>query len=179
MNELNTLRVGVTLFPAINYICMYAYYLLRESHYLYLIYTNCSKFYRAIANMDIKELMQIIMLGNLHLINLLKVRGLLKPVIRYPMQRWRSDMVMQVRNNINDGYHWKYPRRRCGKRKSIRSGSCFANSKLPLGDIVCIIYAWAIVISMSATSTFFSISHHTVIDWYNLIREECSAKLLR
>ena len=129
--------------------------------------------------MNIKELMQIIMLGNLHLINWLQARGLLKAVMRCPMQRCRADMTMQVRNNINDGYHWKCPRRRCGKRKSIRSGSFFANSKLPLGDILCTIYGWAIGISMSATSTFFSISHHTVIDWYNLIREECSAKLLR
>ena len=113
------------------------------------------------------------------LINWLQARGLLKAFVRCPMQGCRAEMVMQVRSIINDGYHWKCPRRRCGKRKRIRSGSFFAKSNLPLGDILCIVYCWAIAISMSATSTFFSISHHTVTDWYNFIREECSAKLLR
>ena len=32
---------------------------------------------------------------------------------------------------------------------------------------------------MTTTATVLGLSHHTVIDWYNVLREECSAKLIR
>ena len=65
------------------------------------------------------------------------------------------------------------------KTKDSLSWKFFAKSNLLLGDIVSTIYYWAVGMSMTTTVTVLGLSIHTVIDWYNILREECSAKLIR
>ena len=43
---------------------------------------------------------------------------------------------------------------------------------------MCLVYCWLVGMTMSMTSTTLGISKQTVINIYNFIREECSAKLL-
>ena len=40
-------------------------------------------------------------------------------------------------------------------------------------------YCSSIGMSVSATSSALGLCRHTVIDWYNIVREECTAKLIR
>ena len=91
----------------------------------------------------------------------------------------RGVMHLKVRAACQDGYHWVCTRTRCKKTRSLRIGSFFSKSHLSLGDITCLLYCWAVGMTMSTTSTKLNISKHTVVDFFNFIREECSAKLLR
>ena len=88
-------------------------------------------------------------------------------------------MQLRIRTDSIDGYHWKCQSSRSRKAKSIRVGSFFSNSKLSLGDLLQIIYCWPLGMSVSTTSTILDVSQPTIVDWYNLLKEECSAKLLR
>ena len=47
-------------------------------------------------------------------------------------------------DNSDDGYHWESPVNQCRKRKSIRAGSCFEDSKIPLSHWLYIIFLWSI-----------------------------------
>jgi len=129
--------------------------------------------------MKMSELYRIIFEGNLAVIQWLQARGLLKTSMRCSERRCRAIMQLRIRTDSIDGYHWKCQSARCKKTKSIRVGSFFCNSNLSLGDVLQIIYCWSVGMSMSTTSTILDISQTTIVDWYNLLREECSSKLLR
>jgi hypothetical protein len=43
------------------------------------------------------------------------------------------EMSMQKRADKTDGITWRCPSHQCGKRRSIRESSYFANHRLPLG----------------------------------------------
>jgi len=129
--------------------------------------------------MRLLDLYLIIMQGNLVLIQWLQARGLLKDPMRCTARGCRGVMHLQVRAACQDGYHWVCSRTRCKNTKCLRIGSFFTKSHLSLGDITCLLYCWAVGMRMSTTSTTLGISKKTVIDFYNFIREECSAKLLR
>ena len=129
--------------------------------------------------MKISELHCIILQRNLVLITWLQARGLLKDSMRCSERGCRTVMQLKERVACQDGYHWKCSRARCKRTKSLRTGSFFANSNLPLGDLISLIYCWSVGMAMSVTSTVLGLSHPTVTDWYNFLREECSAKLLR
>ena len=44
----------------------------------------------------------------------------------------------------DDGYHWECPVNQCRKRRSIRAGSFFEYSKIPLSHWLYIIFLWSI-----------------------------------
>ena len=44
----------------------------------------------------------------------------------------------------DDGYHWECPVNKCRKRRSIRAGSFFEDSKIPLSHWLYIIFLWSI-----------------------------------
>jgi len=129
--------------------------------------------------MKISELYRIIFEGNSAVIQWLQAGGLLKTSMRCSVRRCRAIMQLRIRTDSVDGYHWKCQSARCRKTKSIRVGNFFSNSNLSLGDLLQIIYCWSVGMSMSTTSTILDISQPTIADWYNLLREECSSKLLR
>ena len=131
------------------------------------------------SKMKLFDLFQIIYQGKLVLIQWLQARGLVKDTLRCAARGCRAVMQLKPRSDIQDRYHWKCSRARCKKTKTLRVVSFFAKSNLPLGDIVSTIYCWAVGMSMTTTATVLGLSNHTVIDWYNFPREECSAKLIR
>ena len=48
-----------------------------------------------------------------------------------------------------------------------------------LQQIMMRIYGWSVGMCLSTTATAAGLSRHAVVDWFNFLREECSAKLLR
>eukprot|EP00794_Sanderia_malayensis_P009459 gene9459-10446_t len=77
-----------------------------------------------------------------------------------------------------DGYRWRCPARLCRATKSIRYDSFFEKSKLPLRVLVALIYCWSVGMRLTTTTIVLGLSEPTVVNWYNLMREECSHKLL-
>ena len=126
--------------------------------------------------MDIFALMQIIMMqGNVRLIQWLKVCGLLVPVMRCTHGNCRRNMVLEERNS-KDGYRWRCPYARCRSPESIRAGSFFSKSKLTLQQLIMLIYGWSIGMCLSTTATATGLSQHSVVDWYNFLRQEGPSK---
>lgn len=71
---------------------------------------------------------------------------------------------------------WKCPT--CGLRKSIRDGSFFTGSHLPLSKIVILIYCFANDFPQDQVKYEAEIQNqNTVIDWFNFIREEIDIHL--
>ena len=129
--------------------------------------------------MRLLDLYLIIMQGNLVFIQWLQARGLLKDSMRCTQRGCRGVMQRKTRAACQDGYHWVSTRTRCKKTKSLRIGSFSTKSHLSLWDIMCLVYCWSVGMTMSTTSTTLGIPKQTVINFYNFIREEYSAKLLK
>ena len=87
-------------------------------------------------------------------------------------------MLLKERQNVCDGLIWECPLRSCRKRRSIRAGSFFENSKIPLGQWLYIIFLWSIDISNKQISLLTGISLRTAVTTLEAIRRICSLKIL-
>ena len=88
-----------------------------------------------------------------------------------------TDMVLRERSESEDGFHWECPTRYCRKRRSIRAGSFFENSKLPLAQWLFIIFLWSIEESSNKVSLLTGLSLRTVITSLQKLRDICSLKI--
>ena len=77
-----------------------------------------------------------------------------------------------------DGLIWECPLRTCRKRRSIRAGSFFEDSKISLGQWLNIIYLWSIDVSNKQLSLMTGISLRTIATTLAKIRQICSLKIL-
>lgn len=68
---------------------------------------------------------------------------------------------------------WRCSNKICGKKVSIRHGSWFSNSNLPLETIVLLTYFWVYRAEQEFVKHELGISHTTIVDWYNFSREVC------
>ena len=102
---------------------------------------------------------------------------LIRHVVRCNARGCRADMVLEERLDSQDGHRWRC--RRCRKSKSLRYGSFFTNSNLSIKEMVLVIYCWAVGMCLSTASTVTGHSKQSLVDWFNLLREECSNKILR
>lgn len=64
----------------------------------------------------------------------------------------------------------------CKKKQSIRAGSFLTRSKLSIKEMLLLFYCWSLKLGMEQTFNMLGLSHVTIIDWNNMIREICSAK---
>ena len=69
---------------------------------------------------------------------------------------------------------WKCPRNGCHALRSIKTGSIFANSKLPLWKAVRLLHLWANGNSATCVGKELDIDGKTLVDWFKLNREICS-----
>ena len=69
-----------------------------------------------------------------------------------------NEMVLRERPNSEDGYHWECPVRCCRKRRSIRAGSFFEDSKIPLEQWLFIIFLWSMNESSNTVSRLTGLS---------------------
>lgn len=79
-----------------------------------------------------------------------------------------------------DGYRW-----RCSAHNfthSVRSGSFFANSRLPIRKIIRFMYLWCHDLPQDFIMFELDMgedSRHTVVDWANFMRDVCQEHLIR
>ena len=73
---------------------------------------------------------------------------------------------------------WECPLRTCRKRRSIRAGSFFEDSKISLGQWLNIIYLCSIDVSNKQLSLMTGISLRTIAATLAKIRQICSLKIL-
>ena len=89
-----------------------------------------------------------------------------------------TEMVLRERQNVIDGFVWECPVRHCRKRRSIRAGSFFENSKIPLGQWLYVIYLWSIEELNKRVSILTGLSLRTVCVTLQKLRDICSLKIL-
>lgn len=71
-----------------------------------------------------------------------------------------------------DRKHWSC-QQPCNRRLSVRKGSFFESSSLELITIVKLIYLWAADFLQDFAMLELDVSNKTVVDWFNIFREEC------
>ena len=74
-------------------------------------------------------------------------------------------------NELSDKATWRYSNRSCQKKKSIRSQSCFENSKLSLRIIILIFYCWSSKFTLETAANELSIDKNTVTKLFKFCRE--------
>lgn len=89
-----------------------------------------------------------------------------------------SDMVLKERQNTPDGFIWECPSKNCRRRRSIRTGSFFEDSKIPLGQWLYVIFLWSIDESNKRLSLLTGLSLRTVVTTLEKLRNVCSWKIL-
>ena len=89
-----------------------------------------------------------------------------------------SDMKLAETTRVNDGYMWRCTNKRCRTWMSIRSGSFFEESNIPLSNWLHVMYLWAIQLTGSKISRLTGFSKPTVIRALGELRTICSNKIL-
>ena len=84
-----------------------------------------------------------------------------------------NQMVLRD-DKSDDGYHWECPVNKCRKRRSIRAGSFFEDSKIPLSHWLYIIFLWSIDESNKKVSLLTGLSLRTVIMALQRLQDICS-----
>lgn len=91
--------------------------------------------------------------------------------------------AMQVRPDASVillGVRWRCTRgRACRSSVSMLAGTFFVQLKISLGKVLMLLYYWSSKLPVSITAIHLDLSTTTVVDWYNLLREICSWKLLQ
>src|SRR3954453_22262270 len=82
-------------------------------------------------------------------------------------------MTLVKASDRSDGFKWRCPS--CKSReKSVRAGSFFDNSKLPIDKLVLILYSWS---TNWGNNTFLEeeieVDAHTAVTWLNNCRQVC------
>ena len=70
-----------------------------------------------------------------------------------------------------DNYRWRCSYSACRKVQSIRNGSFFSKSKLPLGSILMMGYLWISRVPVSTAYQIAGVSKETVSDYYQFYRQ--------
>ena len=81
------------------------------------------------------------------------------------------------RNDVTDGVRWRCPI--CKTSKSIRHGSFFSKSRLPLQKWLLLLYLWARDYPVKDVAQEAEIDKNVACDVMNWLREVCSTKLLQ
>ena len=106
----------------------------------------------------------------------LRGRGLL--AVHRDCPTCNAVMNEKVYNRVLDGKIWRCPRKQCRKTVSLRKGSFFDRTKLPLTKLTDMLYYWSMEVSNTEVEFQLGVDHKTVTDWNNFVREVCSADLL-
>ena len=97
---------------------------------------------------------------------------------RQQCSRCGSNMELTETTRVNDGYMWRCTNKRCRTWLSIKSGSFFEGSNLPLSTWLHLMFLWAMQISGSKIARLTSLSKPTVIRALSELRTICSNKVL-
>ena len=86
-----------------------------------------------------------------------------------------SPMAFKPQPDKNDGFTWRCSLARCRKRVSIREGSFFSKSHLPLWKVVRFLYLWTANCKIEVIKHELDISPQMIVDWNNFIRDICQS----
>ena len=75
-------------------------------------------------------------------------------------------------------FFWRCPKKGCQAVKSVRDGSYFSMSRLPLRTILKLMYRWSVKDQVSKSVKECGVSQRVVVDWYNFCRDVCSQYFL-
>ena len=107
-------------------------------------------------------------------INFLKSKGLLRTQQDCPSCGLSMDW--KRRPTCGDKFTWRCSN--CNSVKSIRNGSFFSKSKLPLQTWLQLIHHWSMDMPVTQATKQAKISEKRCIDIYQFMRDVCTAKLL-
>jgi len=88
-------------------------------------------------------------------------------------------MVEREYQRVSDKVTWRCPPKNCRTTTSIRKGSFFERSGLPLDKLIDLIYYWSLELPHAAIQNELQVDKQTVTDWANFLREVCSTELVR
>nr|VZI30167.1 unnamed protein product [Spirometra erinaceieuropaei] len=89
----------------------------------------------------------------------------------------RKPMRLHARKVCSDGVIFQCTR--CHRRKSVRTGSLFEGSHLTLSKIMKILLAFVRGARVKQCEQETEVAHNTVLSWYRICRDVCSAVLPR
>jgi hypothetical protein len=79
------------------------------------------------------------------------------------------------------GYRWQCIFGQCPKRlttKTIRAGSFFERSRLPLAKLVYLMHLWSDETTVKSAADTIGVSQKNIVQLYQYMRDVCSTKLL-
>ena len=88
----------------------------------------------------------------------------------------QASMTLGQKSDISDGHIFRCSM--CKTTKSLRAGSYFSKSKLPLQKWLVLMYWWLRQYPVSDAAEEAKVSRETAINVYQWFREVCSTKLL-
>ena len=81
---------------------------------------------------------------------------------------------MSIRKYSGTSVGVKFHCNKCKETRSIKTGTFFEKSKVPLKDFITIIYLWAIGVTCFFVETLISnVSSNTIQDWFSICRDIC------
>jgi transposase-like protein len=88
-------------------------------------------------------------------------------------------MVIKERTGSTDKHSWRCPTR-CQKRLTVRVGSVFENSKLPLSTLlhIFLMYAEDVPIYIAHRMLRLHVSENTICEWFDILRGHLSKYLI-
>ena len=90
-----------------------------------------------------------------------------------------DNICSEVKSKSSDGKEFKC--NTCGKRYSLRSGSFFYNVHVSLQNLLLLTFIFALKTPIKLATSLFQgdVSHVTIKQWFNFLREVCSQHLFR
>ena len=94
-------------------------------------------------------------------------------------RRCGNQMAERSYDRVADLVTWRCPSQACRATTSVRKGSFFERSHVPLKSLLDFLYYWSIELPNVEIQHQLGIDEKTVTDWTNMVREVCSTELLR
>ena len=97
-------------------------------------------------------------------------------------QYCQQPMELVDRPDDQEKFSWRCSNGRCARkhsRMSVKTGSIFEETKVPLAKWLHVVVLWTIETSVTNTCALTNLSMHTVIDLFQFLRDICGGKLLQ
>ena len=129
--------------------------------------------------MSLYSLGGVIFGDKLKLIEWLQGKGLLASSKDCEKCNNGTNMVFRERTEqggSKDGYTWRCPV--CHTMKTIRAGSFFEKSRMPLNKWMFLMYLWSMDVGVCTAALQAEVTEKTAVDVYQFLRDVCSTRLL-
>jgi hypothetical protein len=95
---------------------------------------------------------------------------------------YNFDSKQMSYSDDQEKFSWRCSNGRCARkhsRMSVKTGSIFEKTKVPLAKWLHVVVLWTIETSVTNTCALTNMSVHTVIDLFQFLRDICGEKLLQ